>query len=119
MGKVVLLLLLAFVVTLGIIVGSRMSMEAMAVVVGVVCGVAAGIPMSLLLMVALRRRERPAEEAACTPMAGRYAPASPPVVVIQGGSPAASNFPPPYYPVHTAMNEPAHRQFRVIGEGQD
>ncbi len=117
MGKVVLLLLLAFVVTLGVIVGSRMSMEAMAVVVGVVCGVAAGIPMSLLIMLALRRRERQADEPSGTQMAARF-PASPPVVVIQGGTPAANLAPPPYYPIHSAV-EPARRQFRVIGDSED
>lgn len=118
MGRVVVLLLLAFVVTLGIIVGSRMSMEAMAVVVGVVCGVAAGIPMSLLILVALRRRERQAEELPYSPASGRYPVASPPVVVIQGGAPVANTVP-PYYPMPVAVNEPAHRQFRLIGEGED
>jgi hypothetical protein len=119
MGKVVLLLLLAFVITLGVIVGSRMSVEAMAVVVGVVCGVAAGIPMSLLIMLALRRRERQAEETPYPQTTGRYPAPSPPVVVIQGGAPVTSSLPPPYYPMHTAVNEPVHRQFRVIGGGED
>ena len=118
MGKVVVLLLLAFVVTLGVVVGNRMSADAMAVVVGVVCGVAAGIPMSVLLMLALNRRQRQADEPSDSQMSGRYA-TYPPVVVIQGATPAANNLVPPYYPMHTAVSEPAHRQFRVIGERDD
>jgi hypothetical protein len=119
MGKVAVVLLLAFVVTLAVVVGGRMSTDAMAVVVGVVCGVAAGIPMSVLLMLALRRRDREAQEPPYMQMSARYAAPYAPVVVIQGGTPAASSLPPPYYPMHTAVNEPTHRQFRVIGEADD
>jgi len=116
MGRVALLMLLVFVVTLAIVVGSRMSTEAMAVVVGVVCGVAAGIPMSVLLLVALNRRQHQPEEPAYGQVAGRYATPYPPVVVVQGGVPAANNLAPPYYPMPAVVNEPAHRTFRVIGE---
>ncbi len=81
---------LAFAVTLAIIVGRQMTTEAMAVVIGVVCGVLAGIPTSVLLLVAMTRRDslRAREETAA-----RQAPAGyPPVVVIQGGGmqPAAA-----------------------------
>jgi hypothetical protein len=118
MGKVAVLLLLVFVVTLAVVVGERMSTDAMAVVVGVVCGVAAGIPMSVLLMLALRRRDREAQEAMYAQTKAQYPGPNPPVVVIQGGAPAA-NLPPPYYPVHTTVDEPTHRRFRVIGESDD
>jgi hypothetical protein len=90
----------------------------MAVVVGVVCGVAAGIPMSALLMVILNRRDRQAEQPTYGPMNGRYG-SYPPVVVIQGGTPASSQAPPPYYPVQAMANEPAQRQFRIVGEHED
>ncbi len=111
MRKVVIAVVLAFAVTLAVVVGNRMSAEAMAVVVGVVCGVAAGMPMSLLILFILNRRGeprvRPYEEAG-----GRYG-AYPPVVVIQGGTPAPNNFLPPYY---GSSVEAAPRQFRVVGE---
>jgi hypothetical protein len=119
MGKVAIMLLLVFVVTLAVVVGDRMSTDAMALVVGVICGVAAGIPMSVLLMLALRRRDREAQEAAYAQTSARHAATNPPVIVIQGGTPAAGNLPPPYYPVHTTMNEPTHRRFRVIGESDE
>ena len=41
---------LAFAVTLAIVVGQRLSAEAMAVVIGVIAGVAASIPTSLLVV---------------------------------------------------------------------
>lgn len=118
MGKVVVLVLVAFAVTLAVIVGTRMTTEAMAVVVGVVCGVAAGIPMSVLLMLALSRRDREMRESSAGQSYDRHG-AYPPVVVIQGGAPAASSLSPPYYPVPAAMAEPVHRQFRIVGEHEE
>jgi hypothetical protein len=46
------------VVALAVVVGNRMSVDAMAVVVGVACGVLASIPTSLLLIWALGRNAR-------------------------------------------------------------
>ena len=49
--------LLAFAVSLAVVVGQRLSSEAMAVIVGVVAGVAASIPTSLIVVwAALRNR---------------------------------------------------------------
>lgn len=50
-------ILLGFGVALAIVIGQRMSTDAMAVVIGVAVGVAASVPVSLLL-VALLRKER-------------------------------------------------------------
>lgn len=112
MRKGIIAVLAAFGVTLAIVVGNRMSAEAMAVVVGVVCGVAAAIPMSLLLLFVLTRRERPIEEPPYAQPGARYG-AYPPVVVIQGGTSAPNGLLPPYYsnPV-----EAAPRQFHIVGE---
>ena len=57
MKKLLPLILLGFGVALAVIIGQRMSTDAMAVVIGVAVGVAASVPTSLLL-VALLRRER-------------------------------------------------------------
>ena len=60
-GIVVLLLLIVFLATSDI---QATENEALAVVIGVVCGVAAGIPTAVLLLVAVNRRDRQrAEEA--------------------------------------------------------
>ena len=58
MRRLLGLTVLAFAVGLGAVVGYRMSSEAMAVVVGVVCGVLASIPMSLLILIVTRRMDR-------------------------------------------------------------
>ena len=57
MKSLIPLILLGFGVALAIVIGQRMSTDAMAVVIGVAVGVAASVPTSLLL-VALLRKER-------------------------------------------------------------
>ncbi len=78
---VVLVLGAVSAVVLAVEVGQQMSTEAMAVVIGVVCGIAASIPTSLLLLVVLTRRD-PQQ----VPGAERQTRQgnSPPVIVIQG-----------------------------------
>jgi hypothetical protein len=104
---------LVFGVTLAVFVGRQMTAEAMAVVVGVVCGVAAGIPTSLLLLAALTRRDRQHEEELDQQQAGRTYP---PVVVIQGGNPQTLPNGPQagYWPALQAA-PPVQRQFHVVG----
>ena len=110
---VLLVLGVVFVVTLAVVVGKQMDAEAMAVVVGVVCGVAAAIPTSILLLVVFTRRDRQRlDEMESRPRQQ----ASPPVVVIQGGAPQA--LPPGpqagYWPA--AQPGPAvNREFHVVG----
>jgi hypothetical protein len=55
--RLIPLVLLGFGVAMAIIIGQRMSTDAMSVVIGVAVGVAASVPTSLLL-VALLRKER-------------------------------------------------------------
>ena len=104
---------LVFAIALAIVVGKKMSAEAMAVVVGVVCGVAAAIPTSILLLVVFTRRDRQRlDEMESQPRQQ----SSPPVVVIQGGAPQA--LPPGpqagYWPA--AQPGPAvNREFHVVG----
>ena len=69
MRRVIGVAIVAGCVTLAVMIGQRMSTDAMAVVIGVVFGVAASIPTSLLVVAATRgRREEPrlpARSAAC------------------------------------------------------
>jgi len=51
------LVAMAFAVTLAVIVGSRLSDEALAVLAGAVCGVGAAIPTSLLIVAVSRRQD--------------------------------------------------------------
>jgi hypothetical protein len=81
MKRGVLIIGAVFAVALAVAVGSRMSADAMSVVVGVVCGVLASIPTSLLLMWMLARRGPAADRAGQAGM-GNYFP---PVVVVNPG----------------------------------
>jgi hypothetical protein len=120
MRKVAIAVLLAFAVTLAVVIGNRMNAEAMAVVVGVVCGVAAGIPMSALLIWVMTRRSRQeANEAESRGLQDPHRGAYPPVVVIQGGTPAPSGLLPPFYASQPMAQEAVHRQFRIVGEQDD
>lgn len=119
--------LLAFAVTLAVVIGLRMSAEAMAIVIGVIFGLAAGLPASLLLA-SFARREEPA---AASPRASvvrevpREAfPASPlqsqpPVIIVNPPSPGASGWP-PYsmnaWPAIPPVAASPRREARVIGE---
>ena len=106
-------LAVVFGITLAIVVGKRMSAEAMAVVVGVVCGVAASIPTSVLLLLVVSRRDhQPEDDRAHSGLERNY----PPVVVIQGGGQPglASGSGLGYWP--SALNGPsAQRDFHVVG----
>jgi hypothetical protein len=104
---------LVFAVTLAVFVGKQMSAEAIAVVVGVVVGVAAGIPTSLLLLVAVTRRERQrTDDTEFERPQSNY----PPVVVIQGGSTQALPQGPQagYWPA-PQPGPPIRREFHVVG----
>jgi hypothetical protein len=117
---------LAFAVTLAIMVGERLSTEAMAVLMGVVAGVAASIPTSLIVVwIAMQsmshripmpqpvvRRETPVQEEA------------PRIVVVQQPNPApnyaqANSWNPmPYAPASAYPSMPAPRsprKFTIIG----
>jgi hypothetical protein len=112
---VVLLMAVAFGVTLAVMVGKEMSSEAMAVVIGVVCGVLAAVPTTVLLTVVLTRGERMGQDAGRGRDARRNE-AYPPVVVIQG-APQGPMLPQQmagYWPGAT-MGAVDSREFRVVG----
>jgi hypothetical protein len=116
--------LACFAVALAVTVGYRMSSEAMAVVIGVVFGVLASVPMSvLILIITQKQRSQAAEEEKWGSQKS-----APPVVVIQGGNPM-SRGEWPVWNAQGALGGPASaataaagimpgvgRQFRVIGQ---
>ena len=111
--QVIVVLCAVFAGRLAVVVGKEMSSDAMAVVVGVVCGIAAGIPASLLLLVALTRRDHARADRRGQERQRGY----PPVIVVQGGTggqglphgPQAGYWPAP-------MPGPsADRQFQIVG----
>ncbi len=104
----------AFAVGLAVVIGNRMSADAMAVVVGVGCGVLASVPTSLLLVWALGRRGQgngvPIHHPARNGLASSY----PPVVVVNPGTGyASSGYAPPPPPSLPSGNP---RTFKVVGD---
>jgi hypothetical protein len=118
MRQLVGLLVLAFIVTLGVVVATRMSSDAIAVLVGVIAGVAASIPCALLLMAVTRRQEPEMREPEVRePYGGaRHAQhAPPPVIIVSPGNAMPQQLP---YPASYPYPSPAQRgqrQFRVMG----
>ncbi|MBI3764222.1 MAG: hypothetical protein HY260_20470 [Chloroflexi bacterium] len=100
--KVIFLIaLIAFSVTLAVIVGQRLSAEAMAVIVGVVAGVAASIPTSLIVVWIATRPSAGSRTAAEPPTRAEESRESKIVVVHQPAQPQ-----PPAYPYGNPYPQP-------------
>lgn len=117
MSKGLPLLMLGFGVALAVIIGQKMSTDAMSVVIGVAVGVAASVPTSLLLVALLRREHR----------SYRDVPPEPPLQLPQPNfivvdptmfnrSNVGSNQP---LPPLTASNDGGTRRLKVIGGDDD
>ena len=102
-----------FIVSLAIVMGVRMSADAMAVVIGIIFGLLASIPTSLMLVWSLRQRDRQLEAqfGQGRAMAGQY----PPVVVVNGQGTQGLGAPPPP-PVTVGTGASGSRSFKVIGQ---
>lgn len=109
MKRTLIFLAILFTVTLGVVAGVRMNSEAMAVVIGVICGVAASVPTSLLIMYALNRRDA---QQTNTRAASPY----PPVVVVNPSAPQPSPWQRQQPPMLDGYSMQMPRQFKVIGE---
>ena len=107
--QLIVLLAIAFVITLGVVVGTRMSSDAIAVLVGVVAGVAASIPTALLLMVVTRRREQEVEPY------DEPVRSQPPVIVVAPGATPQPQLPYPLAYPYQGPTPSRGRQFRVMG----
>lgn len=100
------LVVMAFAVTLAVVVGNRLSDEALAVLAGAVCGVGAAIPTSLLIIAVSRRRDEQRVQPS-TPQ-GVY----PPVVVV---TPPGGHWPNDWNTLPSALAAPTQRHFTVVG----
>ncbi|MBI5032574.1 MAG: hypothetical protein HZB51_18770 [Chloroflexi bacterium] len=115
---------IAFAVALAYIVGSRLSNEAMAVVVGAVCGISASIPVSIGLVIASGnhwgRNDAP-REVSYDYASQRFMPQPPIIIMSPPQMPMQSpyGFPPNYAervvpPSVPALGAP--RDFKIIGD---
>lgn len=103
----------AFGVTLAVVIGNRLSDEALAVLAGAVCGVGAAIPTSLLILSVTRRREEvrvlpPAPSQGVYPPVIVVAPPDRPATQMAGQRPNGWD---PFLP----LSAPTQRQFTVVG----
>ena len=89
MRAIAIACLISFTAALGVAVAYRMHTEAMAVVVGVLCGVGSSIPVALLVLFAMRQNHR--GNLSQTPTA-TY-PQQPQIVVLPGGHSLDNQFP--------------------------
>lgn len=104
----------AFAVTLALVVGNRLSTEALGVLAGAVCGVGAAIPTSLLIVAVTRGRsiDNRAREASIAPShrQGTY----PPVVIINPGQDGQYRG----YDQLPDLEQPrSERSFTIVGDG--
>ena len=106
MKRFIFIISAIFFTTLAVVVGIRMSPDAMAMIVGVLLGVAATIPTTFLLFFVFRQREKQAETQ-------HRAAGYPPVVVVNGQPSAQSHG----SGLNPALLPPAgERSFKVIGQ---
>ena len=101
------LVALAFAVTLAVVVGNRLSDEALAVLAGAVCGVGAAIPTSLLVVAVSRRRDESRVQPAVSQ--GAY----PPVIVV--APPGGQQRPGDWTSLPPSLRAPVQRHFTVVG----
>ncbi len=127
---------IAFGVTLAYYLGSKLSTEAINVAVGVLCGMAASLPVSFGLLVALTRQREPVDEQEThkgwhpTPSYGAPRSHVPQVIVV---APPQGQYTPgsvPFaYPVDRSLHYPNYplresddviegRDWRLVGEDE-
>ena len=121
MNRLLALILLVFAGVMAFVIGERMSIEAMAVVIGVVFGVAASIPTSLLIASLMRR----ATSAAAPPPRYDNAPvqAQPPMIIVNPAMPPGHLYPGEHAwssnglhsPIEATPLMPLPRRFRIVG----
>jgi hypothetical protein len=101
------MVMMVFAVTSAVVVGNRLSDEALAVLAGAVCGVGAAIPTSLLIVAVSRRREEQRVQPSVPQ--GAY----PPVVVVT--PPGGQQRPDAWNALPPSLTAPVQRHFTVVG----
>lgn len=111
-----LLMAAAFGITLAVVLGVRLEEGSLAVVVGVVCGILAGLPVSgaLFYLFWRERQERLRLEQRSWRGVERPA-AAPPVVILNSGR-GAELLPRGFEPQGYALGEAGPREFVIVGE---
>ena len=108
-----ILAVLAFAVTLAVIISDRLSDEAMAVLAGAVCGVGAAIPTSLIIVAVTQRNRRSGEPKQSLPQHERNSAYPPVVVVAPPGNGQKSGG---WNSLPSSLQPPTQREFTIVGE---
>ncbi len=103
---------LLFSITLAVVVGLRLSVDALAIIIGIVCGMLASVPPTLILFWVLRRQEREMKAHLGQSAVERY----PPVVVVNGQAPNGYGSSPFSPALPAATPAPGFRDFKVVGQ---
>ncbi|MBN1976467.1 MAG: hypothetical protein JW918_03615 [Anaerolineae bacterium] len=105
---------LTFALTLAVIIGNRLSDQALAVLAGAVCGVGAAIPTSLLIIAITRRRDKPAEGWNDSQQTYPHHPQGvyPPVIVV---TPSSMQQPHGWNGYPPSLTAPIQREFTIVG----
>ncbi|MEM7343104.1 MAG: hypothetical protein AAF485_02585 [Chloroflexota bacterium] len=109
MKRFVYIICIIFAVSLAVVIGIRLSADALAVVMGVVLGILATIPTAGLVAYIFSRQFTRVER-----MPYQMSPQQPPVVVVNGTEQRASSNTLPALPAPTSL-EPT-RKWTVIGD---
>ena len=110
MKRAILIIGVAFSITVGVVFGIRASADALAVIIGVVLGVAASVPTTFLITYTLTRSQLGNDDGQPRTMSHQ-----PPVIVINTADKPGGSYPIPALP---ALSAPTHgRQWTVIGDG--
>lgn len=96
---------------MAIVIGFRLSADAMAVIIGIVCGVLASIPTSVILVWVLRQRDKQLDLQNGPVRLGQY----PPVVVVNGHGTSSNGGTMVPAPLLASGNN-GTRDFKVIGQ---
>ena len=124
MKRVIVPVMLGFGVTLALVIGQRMTTDAMAVVLGVAVGVAASVPTSILLVALVRRAQREPSGRLESPHTAQSAyavpsPQQPNIIVLNPGELLGQRHGPPAYlpqPPVELLQDAGLRRLRVVGD---
>lgn len=121
MKRILIVLGVIFILALCITVAKNMSSDAMAIVVGIICGIGASIP-TCLLMLFLTRREDAYEnpEPRQNPQFPSVMIVTPPMGQITQGNPYINGMNPQgaYFPPPAGAPGFTPRQFHILGDGE-
>jgi hypothetical protein len=116
MGRIVAVVAVAIVITLGMLVGTRLSADSIALIVGVLIGITASIPTGFLFAWALSRRNGDQVAGAGTQRVGQMGNGQyPPVIVVNPGTGMPAWQPQPQAPV-SLPGPTGGRRYDVVGE---